>query len=144
MLKNRHVIIVGGGAAGMVAAISARRTGADVTILERNPRVGKKILATGNGRCNFTNVNAGIDNYHGKNPRFVYSVLSQFTPYDAIDFFENLGISHKVEECGKVYPMSDQASSILDVLLYELNDIGVNIVCDTYVSDISKKVMGLL
>lgn len=139
MKTKRHVIVAGGGAAGMIAAISARRSGAEVTILEKNPRVGKKILATGNGRCNYTNINADITCYNGKNPKFASSVLSNFTRDDTIRFFEKLGIQHKVEDSGKVFPMSDQASSILDVLLYELNDIGINIVCDAYVKGITRK-----
>lgn len=138
MEKKRQVIVVGGGAAGMITAISACRLGADVTILERNPRVGKKILATGNGRCNFTNINADVTYYHGNNPKFTYSALSNFTVDDTIRFFEKLGIAHKVEDFGKVFPMSDQASSILDVFLYELNQLGVNIVCDADVKDIRK------
>ena len=96
MKINKQVIVVGGGAAGMIAAISARRLGADVTILEKNPRVGKKILATGNGRCNFTNINADVTYYHGNNPKFTYSALSNFTVDDTIRFFEKLGIAHKV------------------------------------------------
>lgn len=138
-MDNTKVIVVGGGASGMLAAISARRQGADVTILERNPRVGKKILATGNGRCNFTNVYADIDYYHGDNPKFIYSPLSKFDVYSTIDFFEELGISHKVEDLGKVYPMSDQASSILDVLLYELKRRKIKVICNAYVRRISKK-----
>ena len=122
----------------MIAAISARRLGADVTILEKNPRVGKKILATGNGRCNFTNINADVTYYHGNNPKFTYSALSNFTVDDTIRFFEKLGIAHKVEDFGKIFPMSDQASSVLDVFLYELNQLGVNIVCDADVKDIRK------
>jgi predicted Rossmann fold flavoprotein len=139
MEKRKHVIVVGGGAAGMIAAISARRSGADVTILEKNPRVGKKILATGNGRCNFTNINTDITYYHGSTPKFAYGALSSFTPEDTIRFFEELGIAHKVEDLGKVFPMSDQASSILDVLLYELNESGINIACDANVKDINPK-----
>ncbi|MCR1899831.1 NAD(P)/FAD-dependent oxidoreductase [Irregularibacter muris] len=139
MKKNKRVIVVGGGAAGMMAAISAKRLGADVTILEKNPRVGKKILATGNGRCNFTNINTNITCYNGNNPKFSYSALSNFTIDDTIHFFEKLGISHKVEGLGKVFPRSDQASSILDVLLYELNGLGVSIICDANVEDITKK-----
>lgn len=138
-MQQRHVIVVGGGASGMLAAISARRQGAKVTILERNPRVGKKILATGNGRCNFTNINTDITYYDGVNPKFAYSALSQFDAYTAISFFERLGISHKVEDLGKVFPMSDQASSVLDVLLYELNEVGVNIVCNAQVKEIVPK-----
>lgn len=142
MKARKHVLVVGGGAAGIVAAISARRAGAEVTILEKNTRVGKKILATGNGRCNFTNINACVDYYHGNNPGFVHSALSDFSSDDAISFFEKLGISHKVEELGKVYPMSDQASSILDVLLYEMNDSGVSIVCDANVTEILQRNSG--
>lgn len=138
-MTGSKVIVVGGGAAGMMAAISAKREGADVTILERNPRVGKKILVTGNGRCNFTNVNTDIQYYHGSNPEFVRGALSGFTVKDTIRFFEQLGIEHKVEDMGKVFPMSDQASSILDVLLYELNDKKINVVCDCNVSNITKK-----
>jgi hypothetical protein len=139
MKIKKHVIVAGGGAAGMMAAISARRLGADVTILERNPRVGKKILATGNGRCNFTNINADITCYHGNNPKFAYTALSHFSPDDTVSFFEKIGIEHKVEDWGKVFPMSDQASSMLDVLLYELNELGVNIVCDAPVKNITRK-----
>lgn len=136
-IKNK-VIVIGGGAAGMMAAISAKRLGADVTILEKNPRVGKKILATGNGRCNFTNINTDITYYNGKNPKFAYSALANFTVDDTLRFFEKLGIAYKVEDFGKVFPMSDQASSILDVFLYELNELGINVICDAFVKDISK------
>lgn len=134
--EKRNVIIIGGGASGMLAAISAKRLGANVTILERNPRIGKKILATGNGRCNFTNINTDINYYNGKNPKFVYSALSQFDVYTTISFFERLGIAHKIEDLGKVFPMSDQASSVLDVLRYELNTIGVNVVCNAQVKNV--------
>ncbi|NLM10618.1 MAG: NAD(P)/FAD-dependent oxidoreductase [Clostridiaceae bacterium] len=138
-MADNKVIVVGGGAAGMIAAISAQRAGANVTILERNPRVGKKILATGNGRCNFTNINTDINCYNGNNPEFVRGALSAFTVNDTIRFFERLGIEHKVEDMGKVFPMSDQASSILDVLLYEINDKKINVVCNCHVTDIAKK-----
>ena len=134
--SKNHVIIVGGGASGMLAAISARRKGAEVTILERNPRIGKKILATGNGRCNYTNINTDVTYYHGSNPKFVYNALASFDAKATIAFFEKLGIAHKVEGLGKVFPMSDQASSFLDVLLYELTEIGVNIVYNAFVKSI--------
>jgi hypothetical protein len=138
-IGKKHVIVVGGGAAGMLAAIVAKRQGADVTILERNPRIGKKILVTGNGRCNFTNINTDITYYHGSNPNFAYPALSKFNSQDTIEFFEKLGIAHKVEELGKVFPMSDQASSVLDVLMYELKETGVTIVCNAYVKKIMNK-----
>lgn len=133
------VIVIGGGAAGMVAAISAKRNGADVIILERNSRVGKKILATGNGRCNYTNKFLQLENYHGKNSKFVYSPLSQFGVEETISFFETLGIVPAVEEGGKVFPLSFQASSVLDVLRYELEDLGVRILCDAFAKDVKKK-----
>ena len=136
---KRHVVVIGGGAAGMIAAISARRHGANVTVLERNPRVGKKLLATGNGRCNFTNVNADVQYYNGNNPKFVYSGLTAFSAEDAIRFFEKLGIQHKVEDAGKVFPMSGQASSMLDVLLYELEQLNIEVFCNTYVTSLQKK-----
>ena len=139
MTVKDQVIIMGGGAAGMLAAIFARRQGADVTILERNSRIGKKILATGNGRCNFTNINADLSCYYGNNPQFAYHALSTFGSKETIDFFEKLGIAHKVEDFGKVFPMSDQASSILDVLLYELTEIGVKIITNAYVKRIRKE-----
>lgn len=137
--KNCQVAVIGGGAAGMMAAIFARRHGAEVVILERNPRIGKKILVTGNGRCNYTNIHAGdAKYYHGQNPKFVYSALSQFSVEQTINFFERLGIAHKVEDMGKVFPMSDQASSVLDVMRYELERIGVEVICDAFVNNIEQ------
>ena len=111
-----RVLIIGGGAAGMMAAISAKNQGAEVTILERNDRIGKKILATGNGRCNYANVNMTINNYHGTNPKFAYSPLSKFGINKTIEFFEQLGITPAIEEDGKVFPLSFQSSSVVDVL----------------------------
>ncbi|HPZ71173.1 MAG TPA: NAD(P)/FAD-dependent oxidoreductase [Peptococcaceae bacterium] len=139
--EQLQVVVVGGGASGMVAALAAARKGAEVTILERNVRIGKKLLATGNGRCNYTNLNADVAYYHGHHPRFVYSALASFSVAETIAFFEQLGIMHKVEEQGKVFPYSDQASSVLDVLLYELKELGIKIICDAFVQkiDVRKK-----
>lgn len=139
MMKTKDIIVVGGGASGMMAAISARKQGNNVTILERNPRVGKKILATGNGRCNYTNINAGVEKFYGRNHKFPMDALSIFSWENTIEFFEKIGIEKKVEDFGKVFPMSEQASSILDVLLYQLNDLGVHVICNAFVKKISKK-----
>jgi predicted Rossmann fold flavoprotein len=139
MKEKNTVLIIGGGAAGMIAAIAARRNGADVTILERNSRIGRKILATGNGRCNLTNVNIDVSKYHGRNPKFIYGAISRFNYDMTIDFFESLGIAPKVEDEGKVFPMSGQASSVLDVLRYEIESNEVNVVCDANVYDVQKK-----
>ena len=84
---KRKIAVVGGGASGLMAAISAARSGAQVTIYERMDRVGKKILATGNGRCNLTNRYAQIQNYHGKNPHFLHSAISRFWVQETLDFF---------------------------------------------------------
>jgi predicted Rossmann fold flavoprotein len=140
--NQTKVIVVGGGASGIMAAISAKRSGADVTILERNPRIGKKILATGNGRCNFTNIHTDVSHYNGKNPKFIYGALYKFDVSHTIAFFEKLGIAHKVEESGKAFPMSDQASSVLDCLMYELNETGVKVLCNSYVKNVEKNKRG--
>ncbi|OPY57915.1 MAG: tricarballylate dehydrogenase [Pelotomaculum sp. PtaU1.Bin035] len=132
------IIVVGGGAAGIMAAIAARYEGAGVTILEKNQRIGKKILATGNGRCNLTNIYTGISNYHGRDPKFSHGALNRFSVRKTIDFFERLGVAHKVEDGGKVFPCSNQASSVLDVMRYELDETGVNVICEAEVKDIKK------
>lgn len=138
-MKNK-IAIIGGGASGMIAAIIASRNGAGVTIYERMNRIGRKILATGNGRCNLTNTNLKWDNLqciHGNDIKFAGHILKQFSVEETIDFFEALGIAHKIEEDGKIFPMSDQASSVLDVLRYELEKLGVKIICDTEIKEIN-------
>ncbi|TDT52060.1 NAD(P)/FAD-dependent oxidoreductase [Fonticella tunisiensis] len=132
-MDRNQILVIGGGAAGLVAAIAAARNGSEVKIIERMNRVGKKILATGNGRCNLTNVYANVDRYHGKNPWFIKDALEQFSVEQTIDFFEELGVACKEERDGKVYPYSDQASSVLDVLRYELEELGVEEICDAEV-----------
>lgn len=135
-MKNR-IIVIGGGAAGMMAALSAKENGGDVLILERNNRVGKKILATGNGRCNYTNINLTIDNYHGDRD-FVNSAISQFNVEKTIDYFERLGITPAIEDNGKVFPLSFQSSAVLDVLRYKMEEEAIEIITDAHVSDIKK------
>lgn len=121
------IAVIGGGAAGMIAAITAQRLGCQVSLYEKNTRVGKKLLATGNGRCNYTNTGACSDDYHSGKANFVYHALQQFSAAAAIDFFKALGIEPKYENDGKVYPRSEQASSILDVLRHEVNRLGVKL-----------------
>lgn len=137
-MANR-IIIVGGGAAGMIAAIIAKRNGGEVTLLERNDRVGKKLLATGNGRCNYTNLNMSLNNYHGKDLNFAKEPLSQFNADSVIDFFESLGITPAIEESGKVFPLSFQSSSMLDALRFEIKHLDVELIADSYVVNILKK-----
>lgn len=138
MEKGSRVLVVGGGAAGLIAAITAARNGAEVKILDRMNRVGKKILATGNGRCNLTNVYATVKNYHGNYPEFVQEAFNQFSVEQTMDFFEELGIACKVEGDGKVYPSSDQASSVLDVLRYECEEFGIEEICEAEVIKIKR------
>mgnify|MGYP000524834902 CR=1 FL=1 len=129
-----HVVIVGGGAAGMMAAIAAAESGAQVTVLERNPRVGKKLLMTGNGRCNYTNTHASDPaHYHGLDTAGIEAVLSSMTVDKLIDLFSRLGISPLIEEEDRVYPRSEQAASVLDALRFALDDLGVSVLCDTEV-----------
>jgi predicted Rossmann fold flavoprotein len=133
---NESIVIIGGGASGLIAAIIAARNHAQVTILERNNRIGKKILATGNGRCNFTN--AFASSIHYNHPDFVESVFKQHSAIDSISFFESLGIAYKIEEEGKTYPLSDQASSIVDVLLYEVTRLRIEVRTEAKVVKIQK------
>lgn len=135
---GNKIIVIGGGAAGMMAAISAKLNGGEVILLERNTRLGKKLLATGNGRCNYTNKDLSIKNYHGENPKFAYSVLSQFNVDSTIDFFEMIGITPTIEDNGKVFPMSFQSSSMVDILRYEIENKGIELFTDAYVSNIKK------
>ena len=143
MRKRPKVIIIGGGASGLMASIAAQINGAQVVILERMNRVGKKILATGNGRCNLSNVNLDINNYHSSYIKFVNGIINRFTVEQTLDFFNQMGIEYKVEDKGKVYPLTEQASSVLDVLRYEIKRLGIEEVCEAEVvkikNDKSKK-----
>ena len=113
------VIVIGGGAAGMMAAIAAAREKASVLILEHMELCGKKILSTGNGRCNYTNKMQGIEYYRGDDPAFVLPALEQFGCEQTIRFFQSIGIEPK-EKNGYVYPRSMQAASVREALLLEL------------------------
>lgn len=139
-----NVIVVGGGASGMMASIVAAKNGAHVTLLERNDRVGKKLLATGNGRCNYTNENMNLSFFHGDDKSFIKSTLESFNRDQTIDFFEDIGIAPAMEDGGKVYPNSFQASSMLDCLRYELDRLGVNIITNSFVGEIKKDKVGFI
>lgn len=121
-----NIIVVGGGPSGLAAAVSAARTGASVTVLEQNRRPGKKLLVTGNGRCNLTNSELGTDSYRGTHPEFAYEVLAQFGQRDAVAFFLSLGI-YTLSHDGWLYPYNEQASSVLEALLAECRHLRVKI-----------------
>ena len=133
-----EIAVIGGGASGMMAAITARKSGKEVVILERKDRILKKVLITGNGRCNITNVNADISNYFGKNISSVGNILNSFNPQDTMDFFNGLGIVCNEENRGKVYPLSGQASSVVDALRFEAERLGIKIETKFYVRKIEK------
>lgn len=137
----KTVGIIGAGASGMMAAISAKNHGAEVILIEHKDRVGKKILSTGNGRCNFTNIDQSPKYYRSDTPEFPISVLSQFSVPDTISFFLKLGVYSKNRN-GYLYPNSDQASSVLDVLRFEIDRLGIRVYTDTNVTDIQKTKKG--
>lgn len=131
------ILIIGGGACGLAAAIEAKRQGADVTVVEKLERVGKKILATGNGRCNLLNVHASPDDFNA--PDFVRAVFEQYDVHSDMDFFRSMGLLTVTDSAGRVYPRSMSASSVLDVLRLECGRLGVQFVCGTPVSQLHKK-----
>lgn len=133
------IAVIGGGASGLAAAVAAARAGACVTVCERGKRVGKKILATGNGRCNMTNTGASIDDYHGHDTAFMEHAISTFWVGETLDLFSELGILPRFEENGKVYPYSQTASSVLDVLRRETDRLGVETLCGFDVSSAEKR-----
>ena len=133
-----EIAVIGGGASGLIAAITARKAGKKVTILERKERILKKVLVTGNGRCNLTNARASISNYFGKNILLIENILNNFTPQNVMDFFYELGVICNEEERGKVYPLSGQASSVVDALRFEAEKLGIKIETEFYVRKIEK------
>ena len=132
---KQDILIIGGGASGLAAAILAARKGAKVTILEHMDRVGKKILSTGNGRCNLTNLKMDASCYRSENPTFPMEVIGGFGVEETLEFFRTLGIESKSRN-GYIYPASDQASSVLDGLRFEAEHLGVEMVTGCQVKEI--------
>ena len=126
------VVVVGGGAAGMMAAICAARQGASVTLIERNQKVGRKLYITGKGRCNVTN-HCSPEEVRAATPRngkFLYSALEHTPPAWVEEFFESLGVPLKVERGSRVFPASDKAADIIDALFFELKRLKIPVVND--------------
>lgn len=126
---NNSIFVVGGGAAGMMAAITAAENGAQVTLLERNDRLGKKLYITGKGRCNVTNDCAPEDFFQNvpRNPRFLYSAVYAFPPREVMAWFEAHGCALKTERGNRVFPQSDKSASVIDALRAELRCLGVRV-----------------
>ncbi len=135
------VAVIGGGAAGFAAAIACarQRNQTDIVILEKETRVAKKLLATGNGRCNFTNTENKAQCYHGKDPSFQEAANRRFPPFANIAFFRSLGIMAKTEENGKVYPLSLQAAAVVDLLRAESQRLGIAVFTETAVERITRR-----
>ena len=133
---SKEIVVVGGGAAGMMSAISAAEKGARVTLLEPNERLGKKLNITGKGRCNVTN-DAGLEELLAntpKNGKFLYSAFSRFDGRDAKAFFESLGVPLKTERGNRVFPVSDRAFDISGALERRLKALKVVLRRDRAVS----------
>ncbi len=120
----------------MAAALSAAKQGNQVVLLERQNRVGRKLLATGNGRCNLTNANIDISRYHGQQPALVQSVLSKFDQSKTLELFSSMGLITTTEDSGRVYPLSDQAGSVVDVMRFAMDAAGVKVVTGCQVTAI--------
>lgn len=134
------IAIIGAGAAGTIAAITAKRLNKDlkIDIFDINKGIGKKILASGNGRCNISNSNITSKNYIGENPQFVNDALKQFTFKDFEKFCKSIGLLLDIKETCKVYPLSNEAKSVVNLLESTLLNLGVNLILETKVTDIEK------
>ncbi len=144
----KKIIVVGGGCAGMMAAIRAAENSAQVTLFEKMPRVGRKLGITGKGRCNLTNtadVEEVVKNLPG-NGKFLYSALKNFSTADTVNFFESLGVKTKIERGGRIFPVSDDAKEVIDALLKRLKILGVEVRTNSPVTEIicrQKKIVGV-
>ena len=135
--------IIGGGASGMAAALAAAENKeAQIILMERQTRVGRKLLSTGNGRCNLTNLHAGKGGYHGDQPEFARYAMEQFPPEAAIDWFGALGLFTVAEDSGRVYPYSDQANSVVDVLRFGLEQPNIAVKLGFEVEKVKKTPSG--
>ena len=137
-MSNKHIIVIGGGAAGMSAAIAAAESGCTVTLLEKNEKLGKKIYITGKGRCNYTNAcdfNTFTENVVS-NPKFMYSSLRAFGPSDITRLLEDNGCRTKVERGNRAFPLSDHASDVTAALKRRMTTLSVKIRLNTQVADI--------
>ena len=124
------IAILGGGASGMAAALAARESlGNTVLLLERQSRVGRKLLATGNGRCNLTNIRTAPERYHGAAPAFAVPALTRFGVEDTLSWFSSLGLVTRTEDSGRIYPLSDAAGSVVDILRLAMDARGVRTEC---------------
>ncbi|MBQ6130810.1 MAG: NAD(P)/FAD-dependent oxidoreductase [Selenomonadaceae bacterium] len=142
------IIVIGGGAAGIMAAIRAAELGAKVILLEKMPQIGRKLRITGKGRCNLTNtadISEIVKNIPG-NGKFLYSALKNFSPVDTVNFFNELGVATKIERGGRIFPVSDDANEVIEALLKKMAILGVEVKNNSPVKEIlaeNKKIVGV-
>lgn len=135
--------IIGAGASGMAAALAAaKQENVEVMLFERQSRVGRKLAATGNGRCNLTNLRAGLAGYHGNAPEFAEYALDAFNVQETIAWFRELGLYTVAEKSGRVYPYSDQANSVVDVLRFALDKENITLISGFEVTKVQKTPVG--
>lgn len=141
MNYNFDALIIGGGASGLMCAVSAKTNNPKISIavIEKNDRVGKKLLSTGNGRCNLTNKNVSPEKYAGSFANRSYAVFGKYDTYSLLDYFGKLGLMTFCDSEGRYYPISKQASSVLDVLRFNCDRLGVKTFCGQAIHSISKK-----
>jgi predicted Rossmann fold flavoprotein len=138
-MNNEELIIIGAGAAGLAAAITAARAGERVVLLEQNNRPGKKILVSGNGKCNITNRHIATNRFHSINRDFIEEVLEGYDFIAVKEFFTSIGLALIEGKDGKMFPMSMQASAVVELLEYEAERVGVKIICDCKVTRMIKE-----
>ena len=140
-MKKYDVAVIGAGPAGIMAAITASQKKQRVALIEKNAQIGRKLLATGNGRCNLTNKYVSIDRYHGADLKFIETVINQFDQYATMEFFQDLGLVLKEEDNGRIFPRTNQASSVVEVLKYRLSRNKVDVFLDAQVEAIEKSAL---
>ena len=137
------ITIIGGGASGMAAALAAAENPAvQVVLVERQARLGRKLQATGNGRCNLSNLHASRGGYHGDDDAFSKYAISRFSPEATLDWFRGMGLFTVAESSGRVYPYSDQANSVVDVLRFALEKPNITVKCGVEIEKVKKTTSG--
>jgi len=121
----KNIGIIGAGASGLIAGITASRNGNRVTIFEKGKVIARKISASGNGQCNITNKNLLLEHYHSNNNDIVNNIIKNFNFDKTIEFFKTIGVNIRIKEDGRCYPFSFQASSVVDALTFEIDRLGV-------------------
>ena len=142
MGRHIDIAVVGAGASGMAAAVCAARSGASVTLIEAQNRAGRKLLSTGNGRCNISNASISAEHYRSKAMDRVAALLDCVPPDEILDFLCSLGLDCFEEREGRIYPRSEQAASVLDMLRAELERLGVSFISECRITSVRRKASG--